>query len=171
MLTELKYKDGRFIAKGLQDPLTVFKPIDERVLIQSMPFISLDDDIIKRRVSALLNDSNISVTVENQSVTLTGASNKLPELQQKHLDVIYQSYMRLSNINNGIRVKLSSRSDCQGSVIESNKNNQSRLTKVENYLTLQGINREHMVTETIECAATSTVINPEKIGVWFEVIL
>jgi OOP family OmpA-OmpF porin len=277
VLSDLNYRDGRFIATGLQDPLTDFKQLDDRVSIESMPFISLHDDIISRRISALLNDSNLLATVKNQSVTLTGVTNKSSELQQKidfltllpgvkqvtdlstqeitetwqtyiqknpppkgvqveqkdqvihltgattetrlkdfinaiqnfavvdssaveiysfdqlaefinnnpltmsnpyvlnlqqkqHLDVIYLSYIRLLNINNSLLLKLSSRSDCQGSVIESNQYNQSRLSMAVNYLTDKGLSEQSIMTETIECTATSSEIDPAKIGIWFEVL-
>jgi len=83
VLSDLQYQEGQFIATGLQDPLTDFSNLDERVLVQSTPFISLDENITVRRIETILNDSNLSVAVENQTVTLTGSTNKNAELLQK----------------------------------------------------------------------------------------
>ncbi|VAW45080.1 hypothetical protein MNBD_GAMMA02-941, partial [hydrothermal vent metagenome] len=74
VLSDLQYQDGRFVASGLQDPLTDFSDLDERVSIQSTPYISLDENITVRRIQAILNDANLSVAVEDQTATLNGAT-------------------------------------------------------------------------------------------------
>ncbi len=83
ILSDLEHKEDEFIASGLQDPLTDFSHLDEKVTIKGTPFISLDDDIIKLRIEKILDEPNIIVQVKDQMVTLQGAVNKTQAVNQR----------------------------------------------------------------------------------------
>jgi OOP family OmpA-OmpF porin len=83
VLSDLQYQDNKFIATGLQDPLADVSALDKRIVIQSTPFISLDENITIKRIETIFNDPNLTVNIENQTVTLSGTIDKSPEMLQK----------------------------------------------------------------------------------------
>lgn len=83
VLTDLNYQDGRFIASGWQDPLADLSHLDEQVSIQSTAFVSLDDEIIAKRIQGILNDSKLKVESSNNNLTITGITENNAFWQQK----------------------------------------------------------------------------------------
>ncbi len=83
ILSELTQKNGDFIAYGLQDPLADLSHVDDRAVIKSTPFISLEDEIIKNRIAKIFNDTQVNIDVIDQNVTLTGILDKTPDFLQK----------------------------------------------------------------------------------------
>ncbi|MGJ8662271.1 MAG: hypothetical protein ACSHWU_01415 [Marinicella sp.] len=277
VLTGLRQESGQYIATGLQDPLTQFQNLGDHVIIDSTPFISLDDDIVSKRISQVLNNPELEVSTENNHITIKGQVENINEFKQKldlikvvngthqiadlttqkttlslekfltenppphtvqveespdglkligittaaelnnyedllskfgaidasevilysetnlqsfirtnqlilsdvialnneqkaHLDQIITAFKQLSVINNEVSIKLIARSDCQGSISESNQLNQQRLQLVQSYLLDQGLPKNKQVTENIRCATISNEVNRSNIGVWFEVM-
>jgi hypothetical protein len=94
----------------------------------------------------------------------------LNETQQKRLQQVAEAFARLHRHRPDTRLKLTARSDCQGSMAQSNDNNQRRGNWLAEQLVQTGLNRELLQVETVACEQITTAINPALIGVWFEVI-
>ncbi len=277
VLQDLKFEDDKFIAYGMQDPLTSFTDLGSQVEIISTPFISLQDEIVAKRVANILDQPSIQVQSNNNQVTLVGAIDEsidirqqldyirlmpgvsqlsdqttvtktetlddfilsnppphtlqvdsndlgivlsgvtteeslsayirklesfapidasavvlgdtneltaminatplkiistqtLSDQQQTQLDQMVAAISQLSALQSNTLVKITAQSDCQGSVRESNENNQIRLGMVYDYLQSQGLEQNQMLTETITCTTTAQEVNLAMIGVWFEVV-
>ncbi len=277
VLQDLTYENDAFQATGLQDPLAEFTGLDDHVVINSTPYISLQDEIVAKRIANLLGQPNIKVHSENNEVTLTGAIDESVDIQQElnfirmmpgvnqlsdqttlidsetlsdflhanppplalqvtetgdgitlagvsdevtynaysaqlekfgpiitdavklvepselrnhinsnslslisvvnmgdehrlQLDLLVTKLKQLQVFHPNAKINLIAQSDCQGSVSQSNENNQLRLSMVYNYLQSNGLKPNDMLTEATTCNTTTEEIDLTKIGVWFEVL-
>lgn len=278
LLTDLAYDDDKFIATGLQDPLSTPRFRSPNLLINSSPYLSLEPPIVQKRVEKLLNDNALSVSVLNGtvkvsgivvdkeayleklkmiesqpgidqvidevntvplmtlesylqnnltpntlsisqksdgSIVLTGFTKKellqnliteleplgkikseqveviniqavktfikqnpinivstssLNSQQKNQLDKISNQFLQLVALENNGTIKLTSQSDCQGSIEKSNENNQMRLDLVKNYLLTQGLQKTQIMNQIIKCDIATEDIKQSKIGVWLEVV-
>ena len=81
VLQSLDYDDDQFIATGLQDPLADLSHLADDVVIISKPYVSLQDEIVARRIDQLLNQPTIQTTAEDQVITLSGSIDDQTDLQ------------------------------------------------------------------------------------------
>jgi len=278
ILSELHHSQEGFVAVGLADPLTDYTQLDKSITIQSTPFISLDDEIIKKRVTKIFDDPNIKINVEKQHITIEGVTKKTDELLRKitiisalsginqftdnttqlpaaetlqsfvdknpppdnlkiqkvndvivvtgtttahnlnnyinqikkfgqiddspveiisistltqmiddntvnvinprtlnseqidRLDEISSAFIKLLTLKHNARINITAENDCQGSVIQSNKNSQSRLNLILNHLIDSGLNKDHIITNLKKCIIDTGKKDFAKIVVRFEVI-
>lgn len=75
VLNDLRYQDGQFIARGLQDPLAEINLKDKNLKLESIAFLSLEDPIIQKRLENILNNKKITVSVTDKIVELTGITH------------------------------------------------------------------------------------------------
>lgn len=83
VLSSLDYRNGQYHATGLQDPLADLSGIDQQVVINATPFVSLEDEMILRRLQAIIKEPHVSMTVEQGVVTLKGRAEDQPALTEQ----------------------------------------------------------------------------------------
>ena len=280
VLQKLTEDNGHYVAKGLIDPNAKLDHLDPQIQLETTPFISLHDNMIKARVVNYLAESSLDVVVNEGVVTLTGkhpdsdgfttkitnlgliagvksiinqltqdadigqqltqflANNPPPNgltigleedvvflaglqlkmngesyqadlarnfnnldysslqlfspaelesqlfntpvlMQQtqtmnaEQLQTIadnYKKYTLLKSNNAVVKLKLTGKSDCQGSLEESNVNAQKRITTVYQKLIELGLSEDELIFDADTCLQISDQRDTNKLGVWFEVI-
>jgi len=280
VLQSLTEKKGRYVAKGLADPNANLSHLDTQLILETTPFVSLDDSMIQARVVNYLTEPSVEVSVHQGVVTLTGnqpnddtftkrthnlmlisgvrsVDNRLVqelsikqqltqflknnppplglavELQDKVVSLsgiqskslgesyltdlksrfadldtaslhlfslqelksqllntpitmiqtqqldptqvqsIIDNYNRFNMIKtqqSHVKLKLTGKSDCQGSLNESNLNAKNRATTVYQKLIDLGLSENNLISTSDTCLQTSDQLDTNKLGVWFEVI-
>ncbi len=107
----------------------------------------------------------------NRSPLNFSQTRQINETGLKHLSTILSALNKIRRLNTNTSIKLTAQSDCQGSIEQSNTNNQARLNLVQIYLVDNGIPSKHIQTAVIACTSTTNEVDADKIGVWFEVLL
>ncbi len=107
--------------------------------------------------------------LQSTPLNFTSTTN-LNTIQQEQLDQLAQEFGSALMLFDDIQLKLSAHSDCQGSLQESNENNQLRMSLVRNYLISQGMPEDKVLIDSIECKVLTQEVDLTKIGVWFEVL-
>ena len=106
-----------------------------------------------------------------QAPLLFSSTSRLGTSQQQHLQGLGQSLQDLQRLGLAPILDLKAQSDCQGSIDESNENNQRRLQLVYDELINQGVDSAAMRLNNVPCTNTTETIDLSRIGVWFEVTL
>ncbi len=278
ILSSLDYRNGQYHATGLQDPLADMSHINPHVVIDSTPFVSLENEMILKRLESIIQEPNIGIALEQGVLTVRGttanqqalqerlkfvrmmpgitqlidqthisidkqlqeflASNPAPAhvvidagakqvilsgvakeseienfasqlknrlgltvdnqvnsyslekfnkklqsmpllftsvknlntIQQEQLNHSAEEFNVMLKLYSDIQLKLNAHSDCQGSVEESNENNQLRMSLVKQHLVSAGIPEDKVMVDSTVCRQVTDVVDLSKIGVWFEVI-
>ena len=107
-INSIKSTSGKYIVAGLLDPLAdIAKLHDLNVLLDTKPFISLDQGMIDKRVQNVVNNyKNVSYTWLNNSLNLSGVlSNEESKKLIKELEAI----AGVSPINNGLALDVNTK--------------------------------------------------------------
>lgn len=276
VLTDLRRSDGHYTVAGLLDPLAEIAPQDVELTINSTPFISLEDPIMRKRAEQILSNDSLHVEVTNGVIIITGESkddvtykqkllqlksqpgitavkdkvshppqsdlagflqqnnlppsiqatekagiielsgyatkNMLDELivelmkyggvdaqqvelvvidelkqsinqtplnmtnpaalnqsQQNQLNELIVRFQKLETLQSGVNLIVTGKSDCQGSVKQSNEFSQVRVTTVSAYLSANGLKEATLRPGINACESSNNEIDASQIGVWFEV--
>ncbi|MCX7552873.1 hypothetical protein OS175_03190 [Marinicella sp. S1101] len=87
VLTNLSHSNGQYTVEGLQDPMAEIAPQDVELTINSTPFISLEDPILRKRAEQILSDDSLHVEVNNGVMIITGEHNNDEAYKQKLLQL------------------------------------------------------------------------------------
>ncbi|WP_223788032.1 hypothetical protein [Marinicella meishanensis] len=107
----------------------------------------------------------------NQTPLLFSSISRLGPSQQQQLAELAQSLAHLQAVGAVPALTLRAQSDCQGSIEESNENNQRRLQLVYDELKALGVDVDDIELDNVPCSTTTETIDLSRIGVWFEVTL
>lgn len=82
----------------------------------------------------------------------------------------YQKFKLIQTLQSKAKLKLIGKSDCQGSLDESNMNAKIRATTVYQKLIEMGLTANELINTSVVCQQISDQLDATKLGVWFEVI-
>lgn len=102
VLQDLSHSGNQLTAFGLADPLADFSHISADVTLKTTPFISLDDQLVRKRVQTFINQPSVNVEVEQGQVTLTGTDPQKPEFSHQLNDL--KLLPGVSSVNNQLTV-------------------------------------------------------------------
>ena len=101
VVQDITVEGDEFRVTALQDPLADTSSLADTIKLQTRPFVSLDDGIIRQRVAALLNDQRLQIDVDQGQVIIQG----------QHTDAnAHQTRLELLNALPGV-VAVSDRSE------------------------------------------------------------
>lgn len=107
----------------------------------------------------------------NQSPLVFSSVNGLEPSQQQQLQEVAKALQDLQALGRQPTLILRAQSDCQGSIDQSNENNQRRLQLVYDELVSAGVDPDIMGLNSVPCTRTTEIINLNRIGVWLELTL
>lgn len=137
----------------------------------SVPFLELLNqhfDQVNTDSLEIFETENLKKQISQSRLPMVNP-DRINDEQKLILQTVVQAFNLLMTENQQLKLKILPRSDCQGTIEESNKNINSRGELVLQALLDSGLQPDDVLSEIVYCDQTQNEVNPDLLGVWFEV--
>ncbi|WP_099018024.1 BON domain-containing protein [Marinicella litoralis] len=152
---------------------------DETILLSGLQLEAVGTPYLSNLASSFPNPETSSLQLYSpEALKAELSSTTLPMVQTGTINAnqlntlrnIHQKFNLLYTDNNQLKLKLSGKSDCQGSIEESNTYAANRAATVKQQLLEFGLSENTLISVSDICRQVSDQLDTNKLGVWFEVV-